>query len=187
MATISPLPGRLAGKVAIITGSTQGIGLGIAERLGSEGASVVISSRKQKNVDEALEKLQSSGIDALGLVCHVSDSAQRKNLIKSTVEKYGSIDILISNAAVNPSVDPILKMSEAAIDKMWEVNVKASILIIREAAPYLSDGASIVLISSVVAYHPQFDIAMYGVTKTALLGLTKVGNLCFHLKSLSLS
>ncbi|GLT44982.1 hypothetical protein SLA2020_188500 [Shorea laevis] len=98
---------RFQGKVAIVTVSTQGIGFAIAERLGLEGAYVVISSRKQRNVDEAVEKLKVKGIEALGVVCHVSNAQQRMNLISKTVEKYGKIDVVVSNAAANPTVDTI--------------------------------------------------------------------------------
>ncbi|PIA38143.1 hypothetical protein AQUCO_02800057v1 [Aquilegia coerulea] len=164
---------RFQGKVAIITASTQGIGFGIAERLGLEGASVVISSRKQKNVDEAVEKLKVRGIDALGIVCHVSNAQQRKNLIDKTIERYGKIDVIVSNAAVNPSVDNILDSQESVLDKLWEINVKASILLLKDASPHLEKGSSVVFISSIAAYQPQSSMAMYGVTKTALLGLTK--------------
>lgn len=164
---------RFEGKVAIVTASTQGIGFSIAERLGLEGASVVISSRKQKNVDEAVEKLREKGIEVLGLACHVSNAQQRKNLIDKTVEKYGKIDVVVSNAAANPSVDSILETQDSVLDKLWEINVKASILIVKDAAPHLTKGSSIVLISSIAGFHPQAAMAMYGVTKTALLGLTK--------------
>ncbi|KAK9084745.1 hypothetical protein Sjap_025156 [Stephania japonica] len=164
---------RFEGKVAIVTASTQGIGFGIAERLGLEGASVVISSRRQKNVDEAAEVLRKKGIEVLGLVCHVSNAEQRKNLIVKTVEKYGRVDVLVSNAAVNPSVSTILETKESVLDKLWEINVKAGILLLKEAAPHLKKGASVVLISSIAGYQPDSGLAMYGVTKTALLGLTK--------------
>lgn len=164
---------RFEGKVAIVTASTQGIGFSIAERLGLEGASVVISSRKQKNVDEAVEKLKARGIQVLGLVCHVSNAQQRKNLIDMTVQKYGKIDVIVSNAAANPSTNAILETKESVLDKLWEVNVKTSILLLKDAAPHLQKGSSIVFISSASAYQPPASMAMYGVTKTALLGLTK--------------
>lgn len=164
---------RFQGKVAVVTASTQGIGFAIAERLGLEGASVVVSSRKQKNVEEAVEKLRAKGIDVLGVACHVSSHEQRRDLIQKTVNKYGSIDILVSNAAVNPTVDPIVEIPEPVLDKLWEINVKATILLVQDAAAHLSRDSSIIIISSIAAYGPQSTMSMYGVTKTALLGLTK--------------
>ncbi|XP_074357424.1 short-chain dehydrogenase/reductase SDRA-like [Apium graveolens] len=164
---------RFVGKVAIVTASTQGIGFGIAERLGLEGASVVISSRKQSNVDEAVEKLKAKGIDVFGLVCHVSNAQQRKSLVDKTVQKYGKIDVVVSNAAANPSVDPILETKEPVLDKLWDINVKTAILLLKDASPHLSKGSSVIFISSVSAYTPHSSMAMYAVTKTALLGLTK--------------
>ncbi|XP_050288382.1 tropinone reductase-like 3 [Quercus robur] len=164
---------RYEGKVAIVTASTQGIGFSIAERLGLEGASVVVSSRKQNNVDEAVEKLKAQGIEVLGVVCHVSNEQQRKNLIDKTVQKYGKIDVVVSNAAANPSFDDILQTQESVLDKLWEINVKSSILILQDASPHLQKGSSVVIISSFTAYQPPATIAMYAVTKTALLGLTK--------------
>ncbi|XP_022714434.1 tropinone reductase-like 3 [Durio zibethinus] len=164
---------RFEGKVAIATASTKGISFATAERLGLEGASVVISSRKKENVDEAVEKLENKGIEVLGVVCHVQNAQQRKDLVQKTVEKYGKIDVVVSNAAVNPSVEPLLKTPESILDKIWEINVKATVLLLQEAAPYLQKGSSVLLISSVVAFQPWGAMAMYGVTKTALLGLTK--------------
>ncbi|THU57190.1 hypothetical protein C4D60_Mb03t00890 [Musa balbisiana] len=165
--------GRLEGKVAIVTASTQGIGFAIAQRLGLEGAAVVVSSRKQKNVDEAVEMLRSKGIEAMGVVCHVSNPQHRKDLIEKAVQKYGHIDIVVSNAAANPTVENILDTKEPVLDKLWEINVKSSILILQDASSYLRKGSSIILISSIAGYHPQASMAMYGVTKTALFGLTK--------------
>ncbi|XP_028797022.1 tropinone reductase-like 3 [Neltuma alba] len=164
---------RFQGKVAIVTASTQGIGFAIAQRLGLEGASVVISSRKQVNVDDAAEKLRAQGIEVLALVCHVSNSQQRKNLIDKTVQKYGKIDVIVSNAATNPSVDNLLQTPDSILDKQWEVNVKASIILLKDAVPYLQKGSSVVLISSIAGFNPPAAMAMYGVTKTALFGLTK--------------
>ncbi|KAF4379256.1 hypothetical protein G4B88_010650 [Cannabis sativa] len=129
---------RFEGKVAIVTGSTQGIGYSIAHRLGLEGASVVISSRNQKNVDEATQKLKSQGIQVLGLVCHVSNAQQRKDLIHKTLEKFGKIDVIVSSVAVNPitgkSITTIMGTQESILDKMWEVNIKAPILLMKALA-----------------------------------------------------
>lgn len=86
---------RFEGKVAIVTASTQGIGFSIAEQLGLEGASVVISSRKQKNVDEAVEKLRIRGIQVLGVVCHVSNPQHRKILIDMTIQVCSPFAALI--------------------------------------------------------------------------------------------
>ncbi|XP_060972941.1 tropinone reductase-like 3 isoform X1 [Cannabis sativa] len=167
---------RFEGKVAIVTGSTQGIGYSIAHRLGLEGASVVISSRNQKNVDEATQKLKSQGIQVLGLVCHVSNAQQRKDLIHKTLEKFGKIDVIVSSVAVNPitgkRITTIMGTQESILDKMWEVNIKAPILLMKEAAPHMKKG-SIIFISSISAYVQPISGAMYGVTKTTLLGLTK--------------
>ncbi|BAF24544.1 tropinone reductase-like 3 [Oryza sativa Japonica Group] len=164
---------RLEGKVAVVTASTQGIGLAIAERLGLEGAAVVISSRKKKNVDEAVVGLRAKGITVVGVVCHVSIPEQRKNLIDTAVKNFGHIDIVVSNAAANPSVDNILEMKEPILDKLWDINVKASILLLQDAAAYLRKGSSVILISSITGYNPEPALSMYAVTKTALLGLTK--------------
>lgn len=159
--------------MAVVTASTQGIGLAIAERLGREGAAVVISSRKQKNVDDAVEGLRAKGITVVGAVCHVSIAEQRKNLIDTAVKNFGHIDIVVSNAAANPSVDGILEMKESVLDKLWDINVKASILLLQDAAPHLRKGSSVIIISSITGYNPEPALTMYGVTKTALFGLTK--------------
>lgn len=164
---------RFVGKVAIVTASTQGIGFGIAERLGLEGAAVVISSRRQKNVDEAVKKLKDRGIEVIGLVCHVSNAQHRKDLIKNTIEKYGKLDVVVCNAAANPAVDGILETKESVLDKLWEINVKTSILLLQEAGPHLQKGSSVVFVSSIAGFQPPKGLAMYGVTKTTLLGLTK--------------
>ncbi|KAL1320324.1 hypothetical protein AAHE18_14G049000 [Arachis hypogaea] len=157
---------KFQGKVAIVTASTQGIGFSIAERLGLEGASVVISSRKQQNVDAAAEKLRAKGIEVSAMVCHVSDAQQRKTMISKnhTGEKYGKIDVVVSNAAVNPSVEPILQTQDSVLDKLWEINVKSTILLLKDAAPYLKKGSCVVLIASVVAYNPPPTMALYGVS-----------------------
>eukprot|EP00850_Spirogloea_muscicola_P010488 SM000062S19874 [mRNA] locus=s62:141143:142669:+ [translate_table: standard] len=168
-----PPPRRLEGKVAVVTASTAGIGLAVARRLGEEGAAVVVSSRKKKNVDEAVEQLAGLGINCLGAVCHVASAEQRRSLVAAAVEKYGRIDIFVSNAAVNPGMGGILDMSEAQLDKILEINIKAAILLVKDAAPHIPAGGSIVFVSSITAFNPAAPLAAYAISKTALLGLTK--------------
>uniref|UniRef100_A0A2A4JK89 Short-chain dehydrogenase n=1 Tax=Heliothis virescens TaxID=7102 RepID=A0A2A4JK89_HELVI len=166
---------RFKGKVAIVTASTEGIGYAIAKRLGSEGANVVISSRKAKNVEKAVNSLRSEGITVEGVVCHVANAEQRKNLFDVTKSKFGGLDILVSNAAVNPAVSPILETDEAVWDKIFEINVKCSWLLAKEAYPEIvkRGGGSIIFISSIAGYQAMEPLGPYSVSKTTLLGLTK--------------
>ncbi|XP_061174290.1 dehydrogenase/reductase SDR family member 4-like [Saccostrea echinata] len=166
---------RLAGKVAIITASTDGIGYSIAERLGQDGVKVMISSRKQKNVDSSLQKLKSLGIEASGLVCHVAKREDRAKMIQKTLDDFGGIDIFVSNAAANPHFGPLLSCSEEAWDKIFETNVKATFMLCKEIIPHMEKrgGGSIVIVSSIGGYQPSPVIGAYSVSKTALLGLTK--------------
>ncbi|KAJ8433348.1 hypothetical protein Cgig2_020428 [Carnegiea gigantea] len=85
----------------------------------------------QKNAEEAVEQLKAEGIQVSGVVCHVSNARHRINLIQHAVQKYGKIDVIVSNAGVNPVPGPVLDTPESALDKLWDVNVKASILLLR--------------------------------------------------------
>ncbi|XP_053682945.1 dehydrogenase/reductase SDR family member 4 [Sabethes cyaneus] len=169
---------RLQGKVAVVTASTDGIGYAIAERLGQEGAKVVVSSRKEQNVAKAVEQLTKAGLQVTGIKCHVANAEDRKALFKKAVEKYGGVDILVSNAAVNPEVGAVLDASESAWDKIFEVNVKCAFLLAKEALPYIRQrkGGSIVFVSSIAGFQPFSLLGAYSVSKTALLGLTKAAS-----------
>jgi len=166
---------RLEGKVAVVTASTAGIGLAIAERLGHEGAQIVISSRKQAQVSSALKTLEQQGLSVIGLTCHVGNKDDRKKLFDLVAEKYGGLDILVSNAAVNPAYGSILETKEEAWDKIFETNVKASFFLCKEAIPLMEKrgGGSIVIVSSIGGYNPFPLIAPYSISKTALFGLVK--------------
>ncbi|XP_055603445.1 dehydrogenase/reductase SDR family member 4 [Uranotaenia lowii] len=170
---------RLQGKVAVVTASTDGIGFAIAERLGQEGAKVVVSSRKEKNVAGAVVQLAKAGVDVIGVKCHVGNAEDRKALFEKAVERYGGIDILVSNAAVNPEVGAVLDASEQAWDKIFEVNVKCSFLLAKEVLPYIrkrGGGGSIVFVSSIAGFQPFSLLGAYSVSKTALFGLTKAAS-----------
>ncbi|XP_070565042.1 dehydrogenase/reductase SDR family member 4-like isoform X1 [Ptychodera flava] len=166
---------RFPGKVVIVTASTDGIGLAIAKRLAEDGAHVMISSRTQKNVDAAVDQLRSEGLSVSGIVCHVAKEEHRRKLIEETLNRYGGIDILVSNAAANPAFEAVLSTSESVWDKIFEVNVKATFLLVKEIAPYIEKrgGGSIVLVSSIGGFVFGGLLGAYGTSKTAMFGLTK--------------
>ena len=169
---------HLQGKVAIVTASTQGIGKAIAQRLAQDGAKVMISSRKEKNVVEALAEIRKSAkedSDVEGLVCHVGKEEDRQKLVDETINKFGGIDILISNAGTNPTFGPILDCTEDQWDKIFDNNVKAAFLLTKMVVPHMTSKGegNIVFISSIAGLQPIPMILPYSVSKTALLGLTK--------------
>jgi NAD(P)-dependent dehydrogenase (short-subunit alcohol dehydrogenase family) len=166
---------NLKNKVAIITGSSKGIGEYMARAMAENGAQVVISSRKQDACDEVVEQFKKDGLEAIGIACHVGDEEQRKKLVEKTVEHFGGVDILINNAGINPHFGPIESAPESAFDKLMEVNVKAiwslSNLCLSEMQK--RGGGSIINISSVEGIHPGFGLGLYSVSKAAVIMLTK--------------
>ncbi|XP_053451144.1 dehydrogenase/reductase SDR family member 4 isoform X1 [Nycticebus coucang] len=165
----------LANKVALVTASTDGIGFAIARRLAQDGAHVVVSSRKQQNVDRAVATLQGEGLSVSGTVCHVGKAEDRERLVAMAVKLHGGIDILISNAAVNPFFGNLMDATEEVWDKILGINVKATVLMTKAVLPEMEKrgGGSVVIVASIAAFNPFPGLGPYNVSKTALLGLTK--------------
>uniref|UniRef100_A0A1A7Y6R8 Dehydrogenase/reductase (SDR family) member 4 n=1 Tax=Iconisemion striatum TaxID=60296 RepID=A0A1A7Y6R8_9TELE len=165
----------LTGKVAIVTASTDGIGLAAAQALGKRGAHVVVSSRRQANVDKAVALLQSQSIKVTGTTCNVGNGEDRDKLVQMTLDQCGGIDILVSNAAVNPFFGNIMDSTEDVWDKILSVNVKSSFLMTKLVVPHMEKrgGGNVIFVSSVGAYQPMQALGPYCVSKTALLGLTR--------------
>ncbi|KAG7269624.1 hypothetical protein CRUP_005182, partial [Coryphaenoides rupestris] len=131
----------LAGKVAIVTASTDGIGLAAAQALGQRGAHVVVSSRRQANVDRAVATLQSQDIRVTGTTCNVGKSQDREKLVQMALDQCGGIDILVSNAAVNPFFGNMLDSTEEVWDKAlgpYSVSKTALLGLTRALAPELA-------------------------------------------------
>jgi dehydrogenase/reductase SDR family protein 4 len=166
----------LDGKVALITGASKGIGFGIAEIFAAAGAKVVISSRKQEALDEKAMQLNNQGYEVNGIACNVSNTAELTELVNKTVEKYGTIDILVNNAAASPVFGPVHETSMEAFDKIMAVNVKAPFELCRLCFPHLrkSSAASVINISSIGGITPETGLGIYSVSKAALISLTKV-------------
>jgi NAD(P)-dependent dehydrogenase (short-subunit alcohol dehydrogenase family) len=166
---------NLDGKVAIVTGSSKGIGLAIAKGLAENGATVVISSRDQEACDAVVAEMKAAGLKAVGIACHIGKEEARKHLVNTTIEKLGGIDILVNNAAINPFYGPIEAAEEGIFDKIMDINVKAPWMLSNLALPSMQQrgGGSIINIASVEGLTPGLGLGLYSTSKAAMIMLTK--------------
>ena len=166
----------LTGKVALITGASKGIGRAMATAMGQAGAKVIISSRKQEALDDVAKEMQSEGIDVYPIASFVGDIESMKRLVDESIKKYGGIDILVNNAAINPVFGPVLDTDEVAFDKIMQVNVKGPFELAKMVHPTMVSrgGGSVINISSIGGLTPEAMLGIYSVSKAALISLTKV-------------
>lgn len=166
----------LAGKVAVITGASRGIGAAIARGLAEFGATVVLSSRRQEGVDETAAELTGAGFQAAGIAAHVGDPEQLNALVNTVCDRYGGIDIVVNNAAVNPMFGPVAGADLGVLEKILTVNVKGPFELCRLAYPMMQarGGGAVINVSSIGGLRPEPMLGLYSVSKAALLSLTKV-------------
>lgn len=166
----------LAGKVAIITGASRGIGRAIAERFAQAGANVVISSRKLAAVQQVADGIKASGGEALAIQAHTGKTEDIQGMVKKTWEHFGRLDILVNNAATNPHFGPLLAADEGQWDKILDTNAKGIFRTCQASLPYMKAQGSgkIINIISVSGLQPTPGLGLYGVSKAAVLMLTKV-------------
>lgn len=165
----------LTDKVAIITGSSKGIGEAMARGMAELGAKVILSSRKQDAVDAVAEQFKSDGLEATGIACHVGEEEQLQHLVAKTAEAYGGVDILVNNAAINPVWTPIAQVGGDVFDKMVQVNVKSCFTLSNLCYPHMvkRGGGSVIHISSVEGLKPSFGLGVYSMTKAAVIMLAQ--------------
>ncbi|CAG9858160.1 unnamed protein product [Phyllotreta striolata] len=165
---------RLRGRIALITGSTSGIGFAIAERLAEDGARIIISSRKQENVDGALKKLAEKGHDVCGVACNISNVDDRKKLVLQ-VERIGGLDIFVQCAGANLFNGHILDCPEDRWDKTMDINLKSTWLLTKDLLPFLKNSkcGRVIYNSSASVHAPLEILGVYPVSKAALHLLTK--------------
>jgi NAD(P)-dependent dehydrogenase (short-subunit alcohol dehydrogenase family) len=166
----------LTGKVAIVTGSTKGIGRAMVEGLAAAGAAVVVSSRKQELCDQvAREVAAATGAETLGLACHVGDWDAVPPFVDAVRDRFGRIDVLVNNAGINPARVGPAEMTLDYWRKLFSVNLEGPLRTSQCVAPFMRDqgGGSIVNIGTMAAYSGGATICAYGASKAALLNLTK--------------
>lgn len=166
----------LHGRVAVVTGASKGIGRAIARLLGRHGASVVVSSRRQEAVDLTVAAFREEGIEATAIAAHMGDPLQVEGLVQQTLQRYGGIDIVVNNAAINPVFGPILQTDDAVFDKIMQVNVKGPMQLARlaHASMKARGGGSVVNISSIEGLTPGLGLGLYSISKASLIAATKV-------------
>jgi len=166
---------NLEDKIAIITGSSKGIGKAIAKAFAECGATVIISSRKQDACEEVVNEFKDLGLKAIAIACHVGDDESRKNLIEKTISQCEGIDILVNNAASNPIYGPIEDAPIDAFDKIMDINVKAPWDLANKCLESMKSrgGGSVINISSIEGEHPGYGLGLYSTSKAAISMLTK--------------
>jgi NAD(P)-dependent dehydrogenase (short-subunit alcohol dehydrogenase family) len=165
----------LTGKVAIVTGSTKGIGRAMVTGLAHAGASVVVSSRKQDLCEQvAAEVAAETGSDAIGLACHVGDWEAVPEFVAAVQARFGRIDALVNNAGINPARIGVVDMTLDYWRKLFAVNLDGPLRTSQCVAPIMRDqGGGTVNIGTMAAYSGGGSICAYGASKAALLNLTK--------------
>lgn len=162
----------LAGRTAIVTGGSRGIGLAIAQRLADIGANVVLTSRTQKNADVAAAQI---GANALGVAAHAAEEDAAKRCIDLALERFGSADILVNNAGTNPAFGPLIEQDHGRFAKIFDVNLWAPLrwTALAVNAWMREHGGVVVNTASVGGMVFEANLGLYNATKAALIHVTK--------------
>ena len=166
---------NLQGKVAVVTGSSRGIGRSIAHQLAQQGAKVVVSSRKQAACEAVVKEIQAAGGEAMAIAANISSKEQLQQLVAQTRAAWGPIDILVCNAATNPYFGPTTGMSDEVFDKVMRNNVLSNTWLCNMVYPDMraqKDGA-IVIVSSIGGLHGSAIIGAYNISKAADMQLAR--------------
>ncbi len=165
----------LAGRVALVTGASRGIGRSIAQLLARHGAHVIVSSRKQDECGMVADAIRESGGSAEAMACHVGRMEEIRHLFDAIRQRHGGLDILVNNAATNPYYGHILDTPLESYEKVVDVNVRGYFFMSVEAGRLMRDRRNGVIVNtaSVNALQPGLNQGIYSITKAAVVNMTK--------------
>ncbi len=171
--------GKLQGKVAIVTGASQGAGYGAARAMALEGAAVVLVSRTRSKLEDVAHEIESDGGTALVHPADVSDRAALEGIVDSTVQRFGRVDVLV-NAAQSPVIRtaPIAEISDEDVRELWESGAVATLALMRAVRPHMiaAGGGSIINFGSGAIHNPQ-HYGVYGGVKAAIQAISRAAAL----------
>jgi len=166
----------LSGRVALVTGASRGIGSAIAETLAEHGAQVVLSSRKQADLDSEADRINALYAErATPIAAHAGRPEELERLVKDVMERFSRIDILVNNAGTNPYFGPVIGAELSAWDKTFDVNLRGVFVLTKLVyeASMEARGGSVVNISSIGGLRPGLGLGVYNVTKAGVIMLTR--------------
>lgn len=169
------MTGRFAGKTAIVTGASRGIGFAVAERLVADGARVVITARKQEALDEAVARLGGPET-ALAVAGKADDAEHQADTVRQAIDTFGGVDFLVNNTGINPAYGPLVDLDLGVARKVVEVNCVAAVSWVQNVyrAWMREHGGAIVNVSSLSSVRTAPNIGFYGATKAMLNSLTEL-------------
>jgi NAD(P)-dependent dehydrogenase (short-subunit alcohol dehydrogenase family) len=164
----------LSGRIALVTGASRGIGEATARLLAEQGAHVIVSSRKQEDLDKVAASITAAGGKATAIAAHQGESAALKNLMEEITGQFGRLDILVNNAATNPYFGHISDTDAGMIDKTLQVNIKGYFELSALASKLMKKGGggAIVNIASINGVKPGNMQGIYSITKAAVINMT---------------
>lgn len=164
----------MTGRVVVVTGGTRGIGLALAEGFGAAGARVVVASRKEEPCRATEQQLRRAGVEALGVPTHMGDLSSVDALVAATVERFGSLDVVVNNAA-NALAFPIGSITPEGWAKSFDVNLRGPVFLVQSALPHLSASAhgAVLNVVSAGAFMFSGGVSMYAAAKAAMMSYTR--------------
>lgn len=170
---ISSPAAELAGRVALVTGASRGIGLAIAHSLSARGARVVLTARRADTLDRAVSSL-GGPTRAAAVAGNAADPQHREDAVRAAIDTFGSLDMLAANVGINPVYGPLIDVELGAMRKILDTNVVATLALIQQAWRdwMAAHGGSVLVVASVAGLRASEGIAAYGVSKAALINLT---------------